>query len=61
MQSSICKDCKHCAWMVGIGMGVRCKHTNNQKFKKEEDSHKNLPVIISHVPDGCEYYQKASL
>jgi hypothetical protein len=43
--------------MVGIGMGVRCKHPDNQKYKLKDASHQNMAVIISSVPKGCDYFQ----
>ena len=47
-----CKGCIHRLWMVGIGQGVRCKHEDNQQYRKVN----NLPVIISYVPE-CTYYE----
>jgi hypothetical protein len=40
--------------MVGIGQGIRCNNYENQKYKKESDN--ELPVIISNVPIGCNYF-----
>lgn len=47
-----CKGCKHCQWMVGIGLGVRCSHGFNQQFK--DGDYEGL-VIISSVPK-CEMF-----
>ena len=42
--------------MVGIGLGVRCWHPKNQKYKTlisgKEDA---LGVLINKVPKGCTY------
>ena len=55
MLSTDCKYCRYCKWMVAIGMGIRCGHDENQEYKQEDDTHKNLPVIISHIPENCPY------
>jgi hypothetical protein len=46
-----CKDCSYLLWGVGIGMGVRCKHTQNRTEKKPP-----MP-LISEVKD-CKLYKK---
>ena len=49
-----CRGCKYYVWMVGIGLGVRCTKEENQKYK---DGHlKNLPVIISLVPNDTKCF-----
>jgi len=55
MLSKVCSSCTYVFWVVGIGMGVRCKHPKNQQYIDYEIP-ANLPVIISSVPDNCEYY-----
>ena len=55
MLSKDCKYCKYCVWGVAIGIGIRCKKEENQKYIQESDTHKHMPVIIGNVPDGCEY------
>ena len=47
MKTIDCKDCKWVVWLVGLGLGVRCNHPKN----KEGD----IPIIISRIPEGCEY------
>lgn len=54
MLSDICRGCLYCQWMIGLGLGVRCSHSKNKRYKNLQ-SHKNLPVIISLIPDGCVY------
>ena len=56
MLTDKCKTCKHCLWMVGIGFGVRCSNDLNQKYKQEGDSHQNLSVLISRVPE-CDLFE----
>jgi hypothetical protein len=50
-----CQDCKYCRRMIGVGLGVRCSHPENQKFKRIDESHPQLPVIISRVSEECGY------
>ena len=57
MLTKTCGSCEYCFWVVGIGFGVRCKHQDNQKYLKSGDRNIELPVIISNIPDGCEYYK----
>ena len=64
MLSKDCKECRYCVWGVAVGMGIRCKKEENQKYIPEDDSHKHMPVIIAYVPDGCgdnEYHDKIAL
>jgi hypothetical protein len=56
MNIHTCKKCKHVIWLVALGLGVRCKHEENQQHKLPTD--KNLPVVVSRIPDGCIYYEK---
>jgi hypothetical protein len=55
MLSKDCKFCVYCVWAVGIGQGVRCTHSENQKYKEKESE---APVIISYVPTKCSYYKR---
>jgi len=55
MLSSDCNGCIYCQRMIGVGLGVRCTHDENQKYKKNDDKHRNLPVIISNIPKKCVY------
>ena len=55
MLSKYCCGCQYCRWMVGIGFGIRCKHNENHKYKKEDDKHQNMDVIISNIQTDCEY------
>jgi len=41
--------------MVASGLGVRYTHEENQKYKKDDEQLQQLPVIISNIPDNCEY------
>lgn len=50
-----CDGCVYCQRMIAVGLGVRCTREENQKYKKDDDKLKNLPVIISNIPDKCEY------
>ncbi len=54
MYSEVCKSCKYVVWMVGLGQGIRCNYYENQKYKKKGEN--ELPVIISNVPIGCNYF-----
>ena len=47
MKIDFCRDCKFVAWMVGIGLGVRCVHPTRQE-KRE-----GLPSLISTI-DNCQ-------
>lgn len=59
MLSKDCKDCSYMQWMVGIGQGIRCSHPENQKYKPKEGPGSNqLPVILSFIPENCEYNTK---
>lgn len=47
----VCFNCKHMAWMVGIGQGVRCKSE-----KRAKDVGRRMPVIPK--PDfACEHFE----
>ncbi len=54
MLSSDCKYCKFVIWQVALGIGIRCRHRENQKYKKIDDRLPELPVIISRVP-SCNF------
>lgn len=56
MLSSDCINCKHVVWLIALGQGVRCKHPENQKYKKEGTTSKT-PVVIPNIPNGCEYFE----
>ena len=56
MLTDNCKSCVYCRWLVGVGLGVRCNHEENQKYKNVDDKHKELPVIISNIPENCTFY-----
>jgi len=58
MLSKDCKGCKYCVWMVALGLGIRCSHEENQKYKPKDEKLQNLPVVISHITENCEFYQK---
>jgi hypothetical protein len=47
-----CELCKYAVWMLATDDAVRCKHPENQKYKQYEDE---KPVLISEVPEGCEF------
>lgn len=47
-----CGRCKFKAHLIGLGLGVRCTHPDNQKYKREED-YQNMPLLISRVPNNC--------
>ena len=47
-----CGRCKYKAHLIGLGLGVRCTHPDNQKYKREEDN-QNMPILISRVPSNC--------
>jgi len=50
MLSSDCKECKYVIWQVALGIGIRCQHKTNQKYKKSDDRLQQLPVLISNIP-----------
>ncbi len=52
MQMEECGRCKYKAHLIALGLGVRCTHPDNQKYKQEED-HQTMPIIISRVPSNC--------
>ena len=43
--------------MIGIGLGVRCRHDGNSDYKQEKTTQK-ISVLINHIPDGCTYYKE---
>ncbi len=47
-----CAKCKHIRRLIGLGLGVRCMHPNNQQYKLDEDN-QTMPVIISRIPNNC--------
>ena len=47
-----CGRCKYKAHLIALGLGVRCTHPDNQKYKPEEDN-QTMPIIISRVPSNC--------
>jgi len=46
----ICFNCKHLAWLIGVGQGLRCGH----KTKREEG--KMAPLIPSRF-HTCELFE----
>ena len=48
-----CDKCKHLVRLIGLGLGARCTHSDNQKYKLKEDN-QNMPVIISRIPSDCK-------
>ena len=47
-----CGRCKYKARLIGLGLGVRCTHPDNQQYKLKDDN-KTMPIIISRVPSNC--------
>ena len=47
-----CARCKYKVHLIALGLGVRCTHPGNQKYKTEKDS-QNMPVVISRIPSNC--------
>lgn len=43
----VCYNCKHMLWMVGIGLGVRCGYTIDNKTK---------PPMIPNLRYTCENF-----
>jgi len=54
MMMKECGRCKYKVHLIGLGLGVRCTHPDNQKYKREEDN-QNMPILISRVPSNCLY------
>lgn len=52
MQMEECGRCKYKAHLIGLGLGVRCTHPGNQKYKLKDDN-QTMPIIISRVPSNC--------
>ena len=50
MLSNECRNCKYVLWQVALGVGIRCKHDDNQRYKKDTDKLQQLTVIISNIP-----------
>jgi hypothetical protein len=57
MLSNICKDCKHVAWLVAIGQGVRCTKKENNKLNNEGNID-GIPIIISCIKDETNCFEK---
>lgn len=51
-----CQSCKHVAWMVGIGQGIRCRKKENRKETTHAFGSK-LP-LISEISD-CNFFEPA--
>jgi hypothetical protein len=49
-----CKGCKYSVWLIGIGQGVRCYKTENQKYLPEKQV---SPVLIGHI-SKCAFHTK---
>jgi N-formylglutamate amidohydrolase len=47
-----CGRCKYKAHLIGLGLGVRCTHPDNQKYKLKDDN-QTMPIIITRVPSIC--------
>ena len=47
-----CKGCRWCAWMIGIGQGVRCSHPEHRKVGYDG----NRAPTINEVHE-CKFYQ----
>lgn len=43
----VCANCKHLAWLIGIGAGLRCSHP--KKYKEGE--------VIPNQRHTCEMFQ----
>ena len=48
-----CDGCKYLIRLIGLGLGVRCTHPDNQKYKLKEELLPHLPLIITRVPINC--------
>lgn len=46
-EDKVCYNCKHLAWMIGIGQGLRC--SNPKKEKKLE--------VIPSSKHTCEFFE----
>ena len=40
----ICANCQHCMWMIGLGLGLRCRLTSP-------------PAIIQHREHTCNKFE----
>ena len=49
-----CQGCKYLIKIIALGLGVRCRHPESQKYKLEDDILSHMPVIISRIPSGCK-------
>ena len=47
-----CGRCKYKARLIGLGLGVRCTHPDNQQYKLKDDN-QTMPIIITRVPSNC--------
>ena len=47
---STCKTCKHSIWMVGISLGMRCKHPENMLPN-------SFPKLIPNRNFSCSHYE----
>ena len=47
-----CKGCRWCAWMIGIGQGVRCSHPEHRRVGYDG----NRAPTINEVHE-CKFYQ----
>lgn len=48
-EEKVCYNCKHLAWMIGIGLGLRCMH-NHDPFKS--------PPMVPSMKHMCENFKR---
>ena len=49
-----CKECKNYQNLIAMGLGPRCKEEKNKKYLEKGDR-VDMPIVISRVPEPCEY------
>ena len=45
-----CETCTHSMWLVGIGLGMRCKHPENVMSD-------NVPKLLPSRDFSCKHYE----
>lgn len=48
-----CCGCKYLVRLIALGLGARCRHPDNQKYKRKGEALPHLPIIISRIPSPC--------
>lgn len=51
-EEKVCANCKHLAWMIGIGQGLRCMHKSVY-----EPGFNSLPPVVPSSRHTCDKFE----